>query len=93
MIARMLAFALALTFGIGPLAAEETIVNTPPIRVVITPQKPKPPSNMTLVGVCPSDKPICCDRDIQSNPRYRCDTSQHCTSNSGTVMSDTSNCP
>jgi hypothetical protein len=34
MIPRMLAFALALTFGIAPVAAEENIVKSPPIMHV-----------------------------------------------------------
>jgi hypothetical protein len=45
MIVRTLAFALALAFGIGPIAAEENIANTPRSRVV-SPQHP--PASMRL---------------------------------------------
>ena len=50
MIVRMLAFALALTFGIGSVAAEETIVKQPILRMFSPINKTPIPSIVTRIN-------------------------------------------
>jgi hypothetical protein len=66
MIVRILAFALALAFGIGPLAAEDKIVNNPGLRAAFAIDNPNFPNTshryhaaQQLADMCSAGQRLC----------------------------------
>jgi hypothetical protein len=85
MIVRMLAFALALTFGIGPVVAEESMVKSPIIHVQLSFNKTIKPPSLVIKADCSGEKSCCCKK--QNTDTLSCQTPDYCKRNEGECKS------